>query len=131
MESWMTTRLDELFKAAGEPTRLRILNLLRLGSLCVCDLQATLGLPQPTVSRHLAVLRHAGLVDDSRDGTRMMYSLTPPTSKQLQLFYEFLAQACPAEPLLQKDLARLEEALENGECESHQRDESNIVAARK
>ena len=68
----MPVKLDELMKAAGEPTRLRILNLLGQGSVCVCDMQSVLGIPQPTISRHLAVLRHAGLVKDDRQGTRMV-----------------------------------------------------------
>ncbi len=71
----MPARLDELLKAAGEPTRLRILNLLSRGRVCVCDMQSVLGIPQPTISRHLGVLRHAGLVKDDRQGTRMIYSL--------------------------------------------------------
>ena len=54
-------RLAEILRAAGEPTRLRLLNLLRLGEACVCDLQVVLEIPQSTVSRHLATLRHAGL----------------------------------------------------------------------
>lgn len=54
--------LEGLFKGFADPTRLRILNLLAAGELCVCDLVALLHLSQPTVSRHLAYLRRAGLV---------------------------------------------------------------------
>lgn len=54
--------LDGLFKGFADPTRIRILNLLAAGELCVCDLVALLRLSQPTVSRHLAYLRRAGLV---------------------------------------------------------------------
>ncbi len=61
-------RLDQLFKAISDPTRLRLLNLLRLGSICVCALQAVLQITQSKVSRHLAGLRHAGVVMDSRSG---------------------------------------------------------------
>jgi len=73
-------RLEEILKAAADHTRLRLLNLLRLGGICVCDLQAVLQIPQPSVSRHLAALRHAGLVTDSRKGTRMVYALVPATA---------------------------------------------------
>ena len=100
-------RLDEILKAAGEPTRLRILNLLRLGSICVCDLQAVLDLPQPTVSRHLAALRHAGLVIDARVGPRVIYSLAPTTTPTLRAFHEFLEKTCPSAQELLPDLARL------------------------
>jgi ArsR family transcriptional regulator len=115
----MTTRLDELFKAAGEPTRLRILNLLRMGSICVCDLQATLGLPQPTVSRHLAVLRHAGLVEDSRDGTRVMYSLARQTSPFVAGFLETLAVCCARDPTLVNELKAVRRKVSNTRRETH------------
>ena len=114
----MTTRLDELLKAAGEPTRLRILNLLRKGSICcVCDLQAVLEIPQPTISRHLAALRHAGLVQDVRSGTRVIYSLTPASTPQLEALYQFLTKACPCEEVLQKDLRVLDQAVRQGKCQ--------------
>ena len=54
------TYLAQLLEAVGEPTRLRILNLLEQGEFCVCELQAVLGLNEPTVSRHLERLRFAG-----------------------------------------------------------------------
>lgn len=100
----MAPRLDELLKAAGEPTRLRILNLLREGSICVCEIQAFLQLPQPTVSRHLAALRHAGLVSHRRDGTRIMYALTVPTTISQKAFWRFLSTACDEEEMLRRDL---------------------------
>lgn len=63
------------FRALADPTRLRILNLLLNEPACVCDLAAILELPQPLVSRHLAYLRGAGLVQDRRSGTRVNYSV--------------------------------------------------------
>ncbi len=109
-------KLAEILKAAGEPTRLRLLNLLRQGDICVCDLQAVLGLPQPTISRHLAILRHAELVLDERDGTRVFYRLAPATTSQLKLFREFLAKACLCEEGLRQDLKALHQATAQGEC---------------
>src|SRR6056297_262549 len=64
-----------LFKALSDETRLRILSLLTEGELCVCDLMATLELPQSTVSRHLASLRNAGFIEDQRRGVWMYYCL--------------------------------------------------------
>lgn len=112
----MPIPLDRILSAAGEPTRLRILNLLRRGSICVCDLQVVLDLPQPTVSRHLAGLRHAGLVLDFREGPRVIYSLAPATTVQAKAFHEFLGTACPEEPQLKEDFRELEKALAQGEC---------------
>ena len=72
--------VDRMFRAFSDRTRLRILNLLRPGELCVCDLVRVLGAPQPTVSRHLAYLRKAGLVTARRDGLWMHYRLAPAAS---------------------------------------------------
>lgn len=67
--------LTDQIKALGDETRLRILNLLRGQELCVCDIFAALDLPQSTVSRHLAILRRAGWVNDERRGSWMYYRL--------------------------------------------------------
>jgi DNA-binding transcriptional ArsR family regulator len=69
--------LELALKAAGDPTRTRILKLLESGGLCVCQVQAVLGLAPSTVSKHLAILKHAGLVRDRRDGKWIEYALTP------------------------------------------------------
>ncbi|HZS58521.1 MAG TPA: metalloregulator ArsR/SmtB family transcription factor [Gemmatimonadaceae bacterium] len=71
-------KLDMLFKAFADPTRLRILNVLAAGELCVCDIVDLLELPQPTVSRHLAALRHARLVDVVRAQQFAHYRLSAP-----------------------------------------------------
>jgi len=65
----------EIFKACADETRLRILVLLGQGQLCVCEIVDVLDMPQGKVSRHLAVLRRAGLVEDERRGTWIHYSL--------------------------------------------------------
>jgi ArsR family transcriptional regulator, arsenate/arsenite/antimonite-responsive transcriptional repressor len=57
-----------LFKTLADPTRLRLLNLLACGETCVCDLTNTLRVVQPKVSRHLAHLKRAGLVEPRRNG---------------------------------------------------------------
>jgi len=62
-------------KAVGDPTRTRILKLLEGGGLCVCQVQAVLGLAPSTVSKHLAILKVAGLVADRRDAKWIEYSL--------------------------------------------------------
>jgi ArsR family transcriptional regulator len=62
-----------LFKTLADPTRLRLLNLLASGETCVCELTDTLRVVQPKVSRHLAHLKRAGLVEASRNGKWMHY----------------------------------------------------------
>ena len=64
-----------LFKTLADPTRLRLLNLLAEREACVCDLHDTLGVVQPKVSRHLALMRRVGLVEVRRNGKWMHYRL--------------------------------------------------------
>lgn len=69
--------LAQTIKALSDPIRLRIILLLQFeGELCVCDLMAVLGLPQSTVSRHLAYLKRSCWVDTRRDGVWMYYALS-------------------------------------------------------
>src|SRR5689334_11580002 len=70
-------RLETVFKALADSTRLRILALLGNNEVCVCHIHDSLGLPQPTVSRHLAYLRRTGLVAARRDGVWMHYRVSP------------------------------------------------------
>jgi len=72
--------IDALFSAFADPTRIRILNVLAAGELCVCDILDILGLPQPTVSRHLAVLRNVALVEVTRDWKYAYYRLALPAN---------------------------------------------------
>jgi ArsR family transcriptional regulator len=68
--------LENVYKALADKTRLRILALLGNNEVCVCHLHDSLGLPQPTVSRHLAYLRKSGLVAARRDGVWMHYQVS-------------------------------------------------------
>ena len=72
----MLRELETALKAAGDPTRARILKLLEAGPLCVCQVQAVLGLAPSTVSKHLTLLKSAGLVADRRDGRWIHYRLS-------------------------------------------------------
>jgi ArsR family transcriptional regulator, arsenate/arsenite/antimonite-responsive transcriptional repressor len=72
--------LEHVFKALADRTRLRILALLGNNEVCVCHMHDSLGLPQPTVSRHLAYLRKSGLVSARRDGVWMHYRVAQSLS---------------------------------------------------
>jgi ArsR family transcriptional regulator len=69
--------LTSVYAALADPTRLRILSLLGEGEICVCHIHASLDVPQPTASRHLAYLRKSGLVEARREGIWMHYRLAP------------------------------------------------------
>ena len=65
--------LAAAFRGLADPTRLRLLSRIGRGEVCVCDLQAHVGRDQPTVSRHLAMLRRCGLVTCRKEGRWMHY----------------------------------------------------------
>ncbi|MCH7868454.1 MAG: metalloregulator ArsR/SmtB family transcription factor [Myxococcales bacterium] len=71
--------LQKVFKTLSDPTRIRILRLLENEQLVVQELMEVLGMAQSRVSRHLAILREAGLVSDRRDRTFVSYRMSPPT----------------------------------------------------
>lgn len=68
----------ELLKALAHPTRLKILELLRAGEVCVCEMIPRLGLEQSNISQHLAILRKQGLVSSYKDGLRVVYRVAHP-----------------------------------------------------
>ena len=68
--------LVNLFKALGDRNRIRIVKLLQVKPLCVCEITQILGLAISTVSRHLSILKGAGLIKDVKDGKWIEYSLT-------------------------------------------------------
>ena len=70
--------MESLYMALADKTRLRLLNLMRSNEVCVCFFTEVLGDSQPKVSRHLAYLRNAGLVEARRDGKWMHYSIIWP-----------------------------------------------------
>lgn len=108
--------LEQYFKALSDANRLRILNLLLHGELCVCDIQHVLESSQPNVSRHLAYLKNSGLVLDRRDGLRIFYRLAEPKHGPKKRLFEFLQDAYKNEEELQEDTARLREAIKEGSC---------------
>jgi ArsR family transcriptional regulator len=85
--------LATLFKALADPTRLRLIGLLSSGEVCVCHLHESLGVPQPTASRHLAYLRRAGLVVGRKDGLWVHYRLAELQDPVVQSVFDAAAHA--------------------------------------
>jgi len=65
----------KILKALGEPTRLKILKLLSVRSMYVCELESVLQMSQPRISQHLRIMKEAGLVTEKKDAQRIFYSL--------------------------------------------------------
>ena len=101
------SRVDVMFRAFSDRTRLRILNLLRGRELCVCDLVRVTGAPQPKVSRHLAYLRKAGLVMARKEGLWMYYVLAPSNNDFHRKLIECLSCCFTDVPELAEDVKAL------------------------
>jgi ArsR family transcriptional regulator len=104
------TRLDALetlFKALADRTRLRILGLLAAGEVCVCDIHESLGVPQPTASRHLAYLRKTNLVETRKQGLWVHYRLATLPEPLLQTILDSSAHAVAHLDVTTRDRRRL------------------------
>lgn len=99
--------VSRLFKALGDETRLRIVALLVHGELCVCHLVAALDLTQPTTSRHLAVLRNAGVVESRRAGSWVYYRLADQADPDCERQLRTLVSAFVKRAVIGRDVARL------------------------
>jgi ArsR family transcriptional regulator len=97
----------ELLRAFAEPVRLRLLNLLVDGEVCVCHLHDALGLPQSTVSRHLAYLRKRGLVIGRKEGLWVHYRLANHRSEVHRLLVGVVGACSEADTALAEDRKRL------------------------
>ena len=104
--------LELLFKALADRTRLRILGLLSAGEICVCDIHGSLGLPQPTVSRHLAYLRKSGLVIGRKEGLWVHYRLAALPDPVLQAVLDAVEHALGHLDAQQRDRRRLSKLVE-------------------
>lgn len=103
----MTT--SNVLKCIADPQRLRILNLLESGPLCVCHLQALLEANQVTISKQLATLKRVGLIQSKRQGTWMIYKLREPVDGLLLTNLCYLRQADSIErQVLNEDLGARE-----------------------
>lgn len=101
------SRMEAVFLALADETRLRILGLLLSGEVCVCDIHESLKIPQPKASRHLAYLRRSGLVDTRRDGLWIHYRLANPTDRVLAALTAAVKHALAHIDVVQKDGERL------------------------
>ncbi|HSA94779.1 MAG TPA: metalloregulator ArsR/SmtB family transcription factor [Acidobacteriota bacterium] len=88
----------KVFKALADPTRLRIMLLLRVRELCVCELTYILGMEQSRVSRHMRVLRDAGLTEDVRQGRWMIYRIPAGSRARVDGLFAGLGRARPGRP---------------------------------
>ncbi len=93
--------------ALADKTRLRLLNLMREDEICVCFFSEVLEESQPKVSRHLAYLRNAGIVEARRDGKWMHYRIIKPENDFATQVLEDILQWLESQTQMQKDYEKL------------------------
>jgi ArsR family transcriptional regulator len=99
-------KLIEIYQCLCDPTRLRILNLLQKGELCVCHFQEILGEPQVKVSKHLAYLRTHRLVEHRKEANWMIYRLPAKPSRELSANLACLQDCVSEDPVFRRDAGR-------------------------
>ena len=104
--------LQRIFKTLSDPTRVRLLSLLEREELAVQELMEVLGMAQSRVSRHLAILREASLLQGRRDGTSVFYGFALPASGAWREAWELTSRALGTDPTHERDR-------EAGEGERH------------
>lgn len=114
----MVEDLTQLYKALSEETRIRIMLLLMRGELCVCDIQAVLDEPQSKISRHLAYLKHSGLLRSKRVGVWMHYLIKETADETCKAQLAFMEEHLSKLPQYQEDRKKLHEFQEQKGCEA-------------
>jgi ArsR family transcriptional regulator len=109
--------VSRLFKALADEDRVRIVALLTHGELCVCHVEAALGQSQPSVSRHLAILRAAGVVESRRDGNWVYYRLAAQSDPDCRRQLRALVGSFAKRETLRRDVARLLKRKGPGACQ--------------
>ena len=122
--------LVQIYQCFCDRTRLRILHLLADGPLCVCHFQDVLGEPQVKISKHLAYLRARGMVEATREGNWMIYSLPKKPSPELENNLKCLQDSVQMDITFGRDRKKLS-ALKKNCCEPAAVFGANISRRRK
>ena len=103
-----------LFKVLADPTRLRLAALFATeGEICVCMLAEALNEPDFKISRHLGIMRSAGMVEARREGTWMYYKLAEPKDRLEQSLQDCLRDCLASHKTVKTDMKRLKNTLKN------------------
>lgn len=106
----------EIFKALSDESRLRILSLLLQGELCVCEIEASLALTQSNASRHLTVLKNAGLVSSTKKAQWTYYKIDDGFKQNHQGLLTYIAEQLAALPRFEADLSQMQKCKSTDMC---------------
>jgi ArsR family transcriptional regulator len=107
MKQKRVPELETFLRALADRTRLRLLNLMGDDEVCVCFFVEIIGPNQPKISRHLAYLRRAGIVEARRDGKWMHYRIVEPDNPMLQTLFTDVRAALKNDPEMVRDRKQL------------------------
>ena len=117
----MIKNLEKTFKALSDSSRLRILKMLQIRSLCLCEIQEVLGLAGATVSKHLSILRDAGFLESEKRGTWVYFRLHHSTQKLFaKRMLSVLKQWLPEDEIIQKDIKKIKSMSADKTCNAGQ-----------
>jgi ArsR family transcriptional regulator len=105
--------METIFKALSDPTRLRILSLLAQRECCVCDLERALQLSQPNISRHLNLLKTAGILQSKKQAQWAHYQISSQFINAHSRLWAYLSEQLPNLPTFEDDQNRLPDRQEN------------------
>ena len=111
-------QLVQFFRSLSDETRLRIVILLTQGELCVCDLMVALDEPQSKISRHLAYLKHSGLISSKRVGVWMHYRIKDSLDELYKRQIDLLKDHLLGLPVFQEDIKKIIELKGQGGCKA-------------
>ncbi|WAC07238.1 MAG: metalloregulator ArsR/SmtB family transcription factor [Thermodesulfobacteriota bacterium] len=112
-------KIANIFKAFSDDTRLRVIKLLQERELCVCELMQVLDMSQPRISRHMSVLKNAGLVDDRREGKWVHYSLKKENQdKKIKILLNAMVVMANDDVVVKADQKKLKKAVRLGEIKT-------------
>lgn len=119
MQETATEELQRIFKTLSDPTRMRILRLLKIEELMVQELMEVLGMAQSRVSRHLSILREAGLLTDRRDGTYVFYRFVTQDKEPWRSGWQLIEKQLREDPTAQRDDSLLAQVIEKRSFQSN------------
>ncbi|SFT55956.1 transcriptional regulator, ArsR family [Methanosarcina thermophila] len=105
-----------ILKALADENRIRMINLLRNGELCVCEIEAVLGTKQSNVSRHLNKLKVAGLITSEKKSQWVYYRLNEPTFQKFPFLLNIINEELEKIDICKEDLKLLEKFRESCRC---------------
>ncbi|NMB97608.1 MAG: winged helix-turn-helix transcriptional regulator [Clostridiaceae bacterium] len=120
--------LIEIFKALGDENRIRILNLLIIQELCVCEIETVLDMTQSNASRHLNKLKTSGIITSEKKSQWVYYRINNKFIQENKLLYEFIKNKMAENTQLLRDVERLKKCKDdNFDCEKLCKDKNQVI----